>query len=259
MDPNAKKTALRMIPYGLFVLTAANKEGEVAAATVNWVTQVAFEPPLVVVGVKADSHAHALIKQTQAFALNVLGKGQQGLAFTFFKPAEKKGDTISGEGYRAGSTGSPILASTPAFIECTLEATVERYNTYAEKGEDPDWGDPGQTHVLTGPDTVNRKPVTGPVFGAIQQWPGTLGTNGGLRVDKNARVLGYRTPVIDGLYAAGNTAASVLGAIYGGGGSCIGPSVTFGYIAGRHLAGQPSRDIGTVASGSGALREGAGQ
>ena len=128
-----------------------------------------------------------------------------------------------------------------------LEATVERYNTYAEKGEDPDWGDPGQTHVLTGPDTVNRKPITGPTFGAIQQWPGTLGTNGGLRIDKNARVLGYRTPVIDGLYAAGNTSASVLGAIYGGGGSCIGPSVTFGYIAGRHLAGKPSRDIGKVA------------
>jgi flavin reductase (DIM6/NTAB) family NADH-FMN oxidoreductase RutF len=126
MDPNAKKTALRMIPYGLYVLTAANKDGEVAAATVNWVTQVAFEPPLVVVGVKADSHAHALIKQTQSFALNVLGKGQQALAFTFFKPAEKKGDTISGEAYRAGTTGAPILASTPAFIECTLEATVEK-------------------------------------------------------------------------------------------------------------------------------------
>jgi 3-oxosteroid 1-dehydrogenase len=135
-----------------------------------------------------------------------------------------------------------------------LEATVERYNTYAEKGEDPDWGDPGQTHVLTGPDTVNRKPITGPVFGAIQQWPGTLGTNGGLRVDSSARVLGYRTPVIDGLYAAGNTAASVLGAIYGGGGSCIGPSVTFGYIAGRHLAGRAPRDIGTVSSSVGSGR-----
>ena len=58
-------------------------------------------------------------------------------------------------------------------------------------------------------------------------------------------MLGYRTPVIDGLYAAGNTAASVLGAIYGGGGSCIGPSVTFGYIAGRHLADKAPRDIGT--------------
>ena len=127
-----------------------------------------------------------------------------------------------------------------------LEATVERYNQYAEKGEDPDWGDPGQTSVLTGPDTLNRKPITGPPYGAIQQWPGTLGTNGGLRIDKDARVLGNRVPIIDGLYAAGNTSASVLGSIYPGGGSCIGPSVTMGYRAGLHLAGKASRDIGKV-------------
>jgi len=76
MDPDKKKTTLRMIPYGLYVLTAASADGRVAAATVNWVTQGSFEPPLVVVGVKVDSHAHALIKETRSFALNVLGKGQ---------------------------------------------------------------------------------------------------------------------------------------------------------------------------------------
>ena len=74
MDANAKKTALRMIPYGLYVLTAADKSGSrVAAATVNWVTQVAFEPPLVVVGVKTDSHAHPLIKETKPFRRGTTG------------------------------------------------------------------------------------------------------------------------------------------------------------------------------------------
>jgi len=127
MDANAKKTALRMIPYGLYVLTAADKSGSrVAAATVNWVTQVAFEPPLVVVGVKTDSHAHPLIKETKAFALNALGKGQQALAFTFFKPAEVAGDTVSGQPFRRGTTGAPILTNAPAFVECTLETTVEK-------------------------------------------------------------------------------------------------------------------------------------
>jgi flavin reductase (DIM6/NTAB) family NADH-FMN oxidoreductase RutF len=126
MDANAKKTTLRMIPYGLYVLTAQHPDGRVAAATVNWVTQTSFEPPLVVVGVKADSGAHALIKDTKSFALNVLGKGQQAMAFTFFKPAERQGQTISGEPFRAGSTGAPILTNAPAFVECTLEATVEK-------------------------------------------------------------------------------------------------------------------------------------
>ena len=77
MDADAKKTALRMIPYGLYVLTA-EKDGEIAAATVNWVTQTAFDPPLVVVGVKGDSTAHEIVKKAGCFALNILGKGQQG-------------------------------------------------------------------------------------------------------------------------------------------------------------------------------------
>jgi len=125
MDPAAKKTALRMIPYGLYVLTAENTDGQIAAATVNWVTQGSFEPPLVVVGVKTDSSAFSVIKSSGAFALNVLGKGQNGLAFTFFKPANRDGDSISGERFSRGTTGAPILASTPAFVECKLRDSIE--------------------------------------------------------------------------------------------------------------------------------------
>src|ERR1700683_1649756 len=70
MDADAKKTALRMIPYGIYVLTADDGKGGVAAATVNWVTQTAFAPPLVVVGVKTDSGAYKIVCDTKTFALN---------------------------------------------------------------------------------------------------------------------------------------------------------------------------------------------
>jgi flavin reductase (DIM6/NTAB) family NADH-FMN oxidoreductase RutF len=96
------------------------------ASTVNWVTQASFEPPLVAVGVKVDSAAHEIAKESQAFALNVLGKGQQSLAFSFFKPLEREGDSIGGEAFTIGSSGSPILANAMAFIECTLVDTLER-------------------------------------------------------------------------------------------------------------------------------------
>ncbi len=75
MDTDAKKTALRMIPYGIYVLTTKAADGTLAAATVNWVTQTAFEPPLVAVGVKHDSGAYAILKDSRAFTLNMLGKG----------------------------------------------------------------------------------------------------------------------------------------------------------------------------------------
>ena len=140
MDANAKKTALRMIPYGLYVLTAEQKDGTVGAATVNWVTQSSFNPPLVVVGVKTDSGVHAIIKESRAFALNVLGKGQQKMAFTFFKPATREGQTVSGEPFRAGTTGAPILENTPAYIECRLVDTVERGDHSVFVGEVVDAG-----------------------------------------------------------------------------------------------------------------------
>ena len=127
MNDDHKKEALRMIPYGSYILTAEASDGSVSAATVNWVTQASFAPPLVAVGVKADSGAHSMIKESGNFALNVLGKGQNGLAFTFFKPAERDGQTVSGEAFRSGeATGAPVLESTPAYVECNLVDTVEK-------------------------------------------------------------------------------------------------------------------------------------
>lgn len=126
MDNDTKKTVLRMIPYGLYVLTAEAKDGRVAAAIVNWVTQASFAPPLVAVGVKTDSGAHAIIKETGAFALNVLVKGQNDVAFTFFKSLEREGDAIGGQGFRSGTTGSPIFEKAAVFFECKLVDTVEK-------------------------------------------------------------------------------------------------------------------------------------
>ncbi|HZR81124.1 MAG TPA: flavin reductase family protein [Candidatus Binatia bacterium] len=120
MDAAAKKTALRMIPYGLYVLTSESGDDGVTASTVNWVTQASFEPPLVVIGVKKDSSAYKIVSETRFFALNVLGKGQQALAFNFFKPATRDGDTIGGQPVRRGQTGAPILVDAVAAIECQV-------------------------------------------------------------------------------------------------------------------------------------------
>jgi flavin reductase (DIM6/NTAB) family NADH-FMN oxidoreductase RutF len=81
---------------------------------------------LVAVGVKVDSTAHEIIKESRAFALNVLGKGQQALAFGFFKTLERDGNSIGGEMFSVGSSGSPILANATAFLECSLIDTLEK-------------------------------------------------------------------------------------------------------------------------------------
>ncbi len=124
MDEQAKKTALRMIPYGLYVMTAAVGDDKIAAATVNWVTQASFQPPVVAVGVKKESGIHALAQESGFFALNILGKGQQGAAFAFFKAVQRDDNTINGEPFNFGSTGAPVLESVPAVVECKLVKVI---------------------------------------------------------------------------------------------------------------------------------------
>jgi flavin reductase (DIM6/NTAB) family NADH-FMN oxidoreductase RutF len=108
------------------VLTADDGKGNVAGTTVNWVTQSAFAPPLVVVGVKTDSGAYGIIKNTKAFTLNMLGKEHKGLAFTFFKPAQFEGGKLSGQAVHKGANGAPILDVALAAVECKVTSIVEQ-------------------------------------------------------------------------------------------------------------------------------------
>jgi flavin reductase (DIM6/NTAB) family NADH-FMN oxidoreductase RutF len=135
MNADAKKTVLRMIPYGIYVLTADDGQGNIAAATVNWVTQTAFSPPLVVLGVKTDSGAYQTIKAAKTFALNMLGKDQKSLAFTFFRPADVSGGKLSGQAYTKGTTGAPLLVEAPGALECKLAAIVEQGDHHIVVGE----------------------------------------------------------------------------------------------------------------------------
>ena len=137
----------------------------------------------------------------------------------------------------AGSIGE--LADKIGIERAALERTVEEVNAHAENGQDPDYR---RTELgLMAPGAV--RPLDRAPYYAVVIWPGALGTNGGPRLDVDGRVRGHRTTVIDGLYAAGNTAASAYAWAYPGGGATIANGMVFGFRAGRHLAAQPSRDV----------------
>ncbi|HEY3291097.1 MAG TPA: flavin reductase family protein [Anaerolineae bacterium] len=114
-----------MIPYGLYVLTAMTADGQYTAATVNWVTQASFTPPLLAIAIKADSNSHVVVKQAGFFNLNILGKGQGAIAFTFFKSASLSDGKLSGEPFHLGLNGAPVLDHAPAYIELKLVTTIE--------------------------------------------------------------------------------------------------------------------------------------
>jgi flavin reductase (DIM6/NTAB) family NADH-FMN oxidoreductase RutF len=135
MNPDHKKTVLRMIPYGIYVLTSDDGKGNISAATVNWVTQTAFVPPLMVVGVKTDSGTYQTVKTAQTFALNMLGKDQKSLAFTFFRPADVSDGKLTGQSFRKGTTGAPILIDALGAVECRVVSIVEQGDHHIVVGE----------------------------------------------------------------------------------------------------------------------------
>ena len=122
-----------------------------------------------------------------------------------------------------------------------LAATVEEFNAAARRGEDPAFKR-GSTpfNRYGGDQAVTPNPSLAPLekgpFYAVRIVPGSFGTFAGLATDEHARVLDEKDEPIPGLYAAGNDQASVMGGHYPAGGINLGPAMTFGWIAARHLA-----------------------
>jgi 3-oxosteroid 1-dehydrogenase len=123
-----------------------------------------------------------------------------------------------------------------------LKETIENFNTHARQGKDPEflrgddpydcyYGDP-----KVKPNPTLRALDKGPFY-AFPCYPGDIGTNGGLVINENAQVIGKDGNPIAGLYAAGNTTASVMGYSYPAAGATLGPAMTFGYLAARHMVG----------------------
>ena len=121
-----------------------------------------------------------------------------------------------------------------------LAKTVARFNEFAAAGRDEDFGrgDSAYDRYYGDPRLANPNlaPLARPPFHAVKIVPGDLGTKGGLRTDERARVLRPDGTVIEGLFAAGNASAAVMGHSYAGAGATIGPAMTFGYIAARTMA-----------------------
>jgi 3-oxosteroid 1-dehydrogenase len=142
-----------------------------------------------------------------------------------------KADTIDG---LAAKTGLPAAE---------LAETVGRFNGFARSGVDKDfrrgesaydryYGDP------TNKPNPNLGEVSHPPYFAAKMVPGDLGTKGGVRTDVHGRALRDDGSIIDGLYAAGNASAPVMGHTYPGPGGTIGPAMAFGYLAALHIAGK---------------------
>jgi 3-oxosteroid 1-dehydrogenase len=156
------------------------------------------------------------------------------------EPAEH---LAAGTWVRADSV--PDLATAIGVPPDELVATVERFNGFCESGVDEDFGRGEDEYdtFFAGGDGPNRAltPCVQPPFYAARFVLSDLGTKGGLVTDERGRVLREDGGHIPGLYAAGNSAASVFGTVYPGPGAPLGSAMVFASLAVRDLrAAAPS-------------------
>ncbi|RJG46159.1 FAD-dependent oxidoreductase [Mesorhizobium sp. DCY119] len=160
----------------------------------------------------------------------------------FAKPAPVPYKHLIEKGYLYRGKTLADLASQIGADPDEFERTVARFNSHAVGGEDPEFGKGSTAYNRSLGDPAHKpNPCVAPIrdapYYAVRLYVGDLGTFAGLKTNEYAQVLDKKGKPISGLYSAGNDAASIMGGNYPGGGITLGPAITFGYIAARHMSG----------------------
>jgi 3-oxosteroid 1-dehydrogenase len=145
-------------------------------------------------------------------------------------------DSAFTSGFIAKADNISALAKKIGVNSEGLISTIDHFNSMARRGIDDEF-ERGRTAYdrQFGDPSCKPNPNLGtlqkPPFFAMQMWPGDLGTKGGLVTDESGHVITKDGKQILGLYAAGNTSATVMGRTYPGAGSTLEPAMTFAFIS----------------------------
>jgi flavin reductase (DIM6/NTAB) family NADH-FMN oxidoreductase RutF len=123
LDESAKRTALRLFTYGLYVVTVRGGEDQ-NGFTANWLTQVSFDPPMLAVSVENYSHSIGLIRSSGVFTVNVLPSGSRELAGLLGKRWAHVPDKLAQAATHPGPNGCALLDDALAYVECAVEGSV---------------------------------------------------------------------------------------------------------------------------------------
>jgi flavin reductase (DIM6/NTAB) family NADH-FMN oxidoreductase RutF len=121
-----RRRILWKMPSGLYVLGARAGERR-NGMTMNWATQMAFDPKLVGVAVEHEAFTHELVAEGGVFCLNLVAQEDRAIVRKFTKPVEVDltAHTLNGFPFHDGSTGAPILDQAVAYLDCEVRQTVE--------------------------------------------------------------------------------------------------------------------------------------
>lgn len=149
MNESAKQSVLRLVPYGLYGVTV-HLDGEDHGMLANWVTQAAFDPPMIAVAVENDSRTLSMIRDARAFALSVLGSEQRELAGKIGRSSARSPQKLKGVKTKPGPAFKcPILTDALGWLECRLVGTLPAGDHTVVLGEVMEAGVEHEGPVLT--------------------------------------------------------------------------------------------------------------
>ncbi len=121
-----RRRVLWTLPYGLYVV--GSRAGDRRnGMTLNWASQVSFDPKLVGIGVEKTAFTHELIAEGNVFSLCTVSREDRAIVRKFTKPVEVdlEAMTLNGFPFREGVTGAPILTQAPAYLDCEVRQAVD--------------------------------------------------------------------------------------------------------------------------------------
>ncbi len=124
MDPNVRKKTLRLLSNGVYIITSRDGDS-FGAATVTWVSQASFKPPLLMAAIRKDSSAFRCLAHSLVAALHIVGAQQSDMAQKFFAPTVSGPGVINGEPFVDGETLAPILEHVSAWLECQVQQIID--------------------------------------------------------------------------------------------------------------------------------------
>ena len=111
---------IQQMTYGIYVLTTSFEE-EINGMIASWVSQVSYEPPLIMAAIHPHRYSHHLLEQSGNFALHIVHKRQSDFLIRFKDPDPRT--KFSSIQWTRGQTGCPILNDCMAYVECEVKAS----------------------------------------------------------------------------------------------------------------------------------------
>jgi flavin reductase (DIM6/NTAB) family NADH-FMN oxidoreductase RutF len=130
MDLKTKQKVLRLLTNGMYILTSRSRE-HFGAATITWVSQASFKPPLLMVALRKDGSAFQSVDESRTAVLHVLDCGQRDIAQKFFAATTESQGRLNGEPYTEGTIGAPVLENLGAYLECKALEILEKPGDHA--------------------------------------------------------------------------------------------------------------------------------